>query len=90
MSFTLLLKRESSKEELMELDQTNSIQKAFENRYAAVLKVAKHARKLNMERLHQKTDDENSDAPAVEEKTIKVVSEALKDMLEGKVSFDKT
>jgi DNA-directed RNA polymerase subunit K/omega len=74
----------------MELDQTNSIQKAFENRYAAVLKVAKHARKLNMERLHQKTDDENSDAPAVEEKTIKVVSEALKDMLEGNVSFDKT
>lgn len=74
----------------MELDQNSHILKTFENRYAAVLKVAKHARKLNMERLHQKTDGENTDAPVVEEKTLKVVSEALKDMFEGKVGFDKS
>jgi DNA-directed RNA polymerase subunit K/omega len=80
-----LLKSESSKEELMESDQASNTDKVFENRYAAVLKVAKHARKLNMERLHKRADDEETDAPPVEEKPIKVVSEALRDMLEGRV-----
>jgi DNA-directed RNA polymerase subunit K/omega len=73
----------------MESDQTNNLQKAFENKYAAVLKVAKYARKLNMERLHQKTEDEETDALPVEEKNIKVVSQALNDLLEGRVEFDK-
>jgi DNA-directed RNA polymerase subunit K/omega len=74
----------------MELDRTRDIEKAFRNRYEAVLKIAKYARKLNMERLHDKTEGEEGETPQVEEKTVKMVAQALKDTLEGKVEFEKS
>ncbi len=71
----------------MELDRTEEIEKAFRNRYEAVLKVAKHARRLNLERLRQKTEGEEAEPAPTEEKRIKVVTEALQDLLGGKVNF---
>jgi DNA-directed RNA polymerase subunit K/omega len=71
----------------MELDRTEEIEKAFRNRYEAVLKVAKHARRLNSERLRQKTETEEAEPAPTEEKRIKVVTEALQDLLGGKVNF---
>lgn len=73
----------------MELDRTRDIEKAFRNRYEAVLKVAKYARRLNMERLRERTEDTEGEAPPAEEKTAKMVAQALKDTLEGKVEFEK-
>jgi DNA-directed RNA polymerase subunit K/omega len=73
----------------MEFDRTEKVEKAFQNRYEAVLKVAKHARRLNLERLRQKTEGEEAAAEPAEEKLPKVVTQALKDVLAGKVEFER-
>ena len=72
----------------MELDRTGDIDKAFKNRYEAVLKVSKYARRLNSERLREKSESGEDEAPPVDEKATKVVSEALKDVLAGRVEFE--
>jgi len=72
----------------MELDATERLDKMCRNRYEAVLLVAKHARRLNLERLREKPEGEEATIP--EEKQSKVITQALKDALEGKVEFERT
>lgn len=74
----------------MEPNRTEEIQKAFRNRYEAVLKVAKYARRLNLERLREKTEGEEAGAEPAEDKRPKVVTQALKDVLGGKVEFESS
>ncbi len=71
----------------MELDAAERLDKMFKNRYEAVLLVAKHARRLNLERLREKPEGEETTAP--EEGQLKVITQALKDALEGKVEFER-
>ncbi len=73
----------------MELDRTKDIEKAFSNRYEAVLKLAKYARRLNLERLREKSEGGEDEASSVDEKAAKVVAQALKDVLDGRVEFEK-
>jgi DNA-directed RNA polymerase subunit K/omega len=77
-----------AKEELMELDRTKDIETAFRNRYEAVLKVAKYSRRLNSERLREKSESGEDEDHPVDEKAAKVVDQALKDVLEGRVEFE--
>ena len=69
----------------MYLDATEKFDKMYKNRYEAVLLTAKHARRLNLERLRQKSEEEEEASP--EKKPLKVVIQALKDVMEGKVEF---
>jgi DNA-directed RNA polymerase subunit K/omega len=77
-----------TKEEPMELDRTKDIENAFRNRYESVLKVAKYARRLNSKRLDEKPESGEEEAPVADKKAAKVVAEALKDVLEGRVEFE--
>ncbi len=72
----------------MELDRTKDIEKAFRNRYESVLKVAKYARRLNSKRLDEKSESGEEEAAVADKKAAKVVAEALKDVLEGRVEFE--
>lgn len=71
----------------MELDVAERLNKEGINRYEAVIAVAKHARRLNQERLREKTEGE--EASDSKEKLPKVITQALKDVLEGKVEFER-
>jgi len=71
----------------MELDATERLDKTCENRYEAVLLVAKHARRLNLERLREKSGGEEETTP--KEKQVKIITQALKDALEGRVKFER-
>ncbi len=71
----------------MELEDIEKLDKRCKNRYEAVLLVAKHARRLNLERLREKSEGEELEPS--EEKQTKVVTQALKDVLEGKVEFER-
>jgi DNA-directed RNA polymerase omega subunit len=70
----------------MELDAAERMRKSGINRYEAVIAVAKYARRLNQERLKDKADDDESEQAS---KLPKVTSQALRDVLEGKVEFEK-
>jgi DNA-directed RNA polymerase omega subunit len=70
----------------MELDATERLVRACSNRYEAVLLVAKHARRLNMERLREKSDEEEIDEPQEKQK---IIIQALQNVLEGKVEFER-
>ncbi|KPL02908.1 MAG: hypothetical protein AMJ90_04570 [candidate division Zixibacteria bacterium SM23_73_2] len=76
----------------MEQIPIEKLEKLAKNRYAAVLIVAKHARKLNKERLNEKERMESYGEEEAEETKIesstKVIGEALRDLLEGKIKFD--
>jgi DNA-directed RNA polymerase subunit K/omega len=76
-----------SKEELMELDAGEKLDKTCGNRYEAVLLVAKHARRLNTERLREKPEEEEPSEP--EEKQPKVIAEAMSNVLEGRVGLER-
>lgn len=75
----------------MELDATEKLEKICRNRYEAVLLVAKHARRLNLERMRA----ESQAVQMGEEETVnqqnkeKIPSQALRDVLEGKVKFER-
>lgn len=71
----------------MYLDATEKLDKMYENRYEAVLLAAKHARRLNLERFREKSEGEEETVS--EEKPLKVVIQALKDVLEEKVNFER-
>ncbi len=71
----------------MYLDATEKLDKMYRNRYEAVLLTAKHARRLNLERLREKSEGEEETVS--EEKPLKVVIQALKDVLEEKVNFER-
>jgi DNA-directed RNA polymerase omega subunit len=70
----------------MELDAAERMRKSGINRYEAVIAVAKYARRLNQERLKDKADDDESEQAS---KLPKVTSQALRDVLAGKVEFEK-
>lgn len=70
----------------MELDATERLDRNCSNRYEAVLLVAKHARRLNTERLREKSDEEETDEPQEKQK---VIIQALQNALEGKVEFER-
>lgn len=78
--------------EKMEDVPIDKLEKIAKNRYAAVLIVAKHARKLNSERLTEKEKLDSSEKEGEQEMEIdsstKVVRKALKDLLEGKIKFE--
>jgi len=73
----------------MELDAGEKLDKTCNSRYEAVLLVAKHARKLNLERVREKPDEEEAEALEQEEKRPKVIAEAMDNVLQGKVEFER-
>ena len=73
----------------MELDAGEKLDKTCSSRYEAVLLVAKHARRLNLERVRQKPDEEEPEAVEQEEKRPKVIAEAMDNVLQGKVEFER-
>jgi DNA-directed RNA polymerase omega subunit len=75
------------REELMELDAGEKLDKRYSNRFEAVLVVAKHARRLNLERLREKPEEGETVEP--EEKQPKVIAEAMSNVLEGKVELER-
>jgi DNA-directed RNA polymerase omega subunit len=75
----------------MELDFTDKLEKICKNRYEAVLLVAKHARRLNVERMKAEslTAQVGEEETANQEKEEKVVNQALREVIEGKIKFDR-
>ena len=73
----------------MELDAGEKLDKTCSSRYEAVLLVAKHARRLNLERVREKPDEEEPEAVEPEEKRPKVIAEAMDNVLQGKVEFER-
>jgi DNA-directed RNA polymerase subunit K/omega len=71
----------------MELDATERLVRSCSNRYEAVLLVAKHARRLNTERLREKSDEEETDEAQEKQK---VIIQALQNVLDGKVEFERS
>jgi DNA-directed RNA polymerase omega subunit len=71
----------------MYLDAAEKFDEMYKNRYEAVLLTAKHARRLNMERLRDKSEEEEETDS--EEKQPKVLAQALEDVLEGKVQVER-
>jgi DNA-directed RNA polymerase omega subunit len=71
----------------MELDAAERMRKAGINRYEAVIAVAKYARRLNQERQKEKSEEEGSDTTA--DQIPKITSQALRDVLNGKVEFER-
>lgn len=75
----------------MELDAAEKLEKICANRYEAVLLVAKHARRLNLERMKAESQaaqmgEEEATSQKNEEK---VPNQALREVLEGKVEFER-
>jgi DNA-directed RNA polymerase subunit K/omega len=79
------------KEEVMELDFTEKLEKISKNRYEAVLMVAKQARRLNLERMKAESQalQMGEEEAASEKKEEKVTNQAIRDVLEGKVEFER-
>jgi len=75
----------------MELDVTERLEKLCENRYEAVLLVAKHARRLNLERMRAESQaaQMGEEEEMGQEKEEKVGNQALREVLEGKVEFER-
>jgi DNA-directed RNA polymerase subunit K/omega len=72
----------------MDLDGNERFDEMFKNRYEAILLVAKHARRMNLERVREQSQEEEETAP--QEKQPKVINQAMKDVLEGRVEFERT
>ena len=75
----------------MELDVTERLEKICENRYEAVLLVSKHARRLNLERMRAESQaaQMGEGEEMGQEKEEKVGNQALREVLEGKVNFER-
>ena len=71
----------------MELDYLNNLDKKKENRYQLVIIAAKQARKLNLKRLALQQDilSETEKEPIT-----KVTDQALRDLVNNKIEFEKT
>jgi DNA-directed RNA polymerase subunit K/omega len=82
-----LLCKDSTKEELMDLDATEKFDEMYKNRYEAILLVAKHARRINLERVREQSQEEEEKIS--QDKQPKVITQAMKDVLEGKVDFER-
>jgi DNA-directed RNA polymerase subunit K/omega len=75
----------------MELDITERLEKICRNRYEAVLLVAKQARRINMQRMKAQSEaaQRGEKEEEGEQKEEKVANEALRDVLEGKIDFER-
>ncbi|MCK4385857.1 MAG: DNA-directed RNA polymerase subunit omega [candidate division Zixibacteria bacterium] len=75
----------------MELDVTERLEKICKNRYEAVLLVAKHARRLNLERMQAESQavQMGGEEEMSQENEEKVGNQALREVLEGKVEFER-
>ena len=75
----------------MELDVTEKLEKICKNRYEAVILVAKHARRLNLERMKAESQaaQMGEEEETSQEKEEKVGNQALRDVLERKVEFER-
>jgi DNA-directed RNA polymerase subunit K/omega len=71
----------------MELDAAERLRKSGINRYEAVIAVSKYARRLNQERQKEKSEDEESGTAS--DRLPKITSQALRDVLSGKVEFER-
>ncbi len=76
----------------MENIPLDKLKKIAKNRYAAVLIAAKHARKLNEKRLAEREEIDSSEEIGSEDEEMdsstKVIREALRDLLEERISFE--
>ena len=66
----------------------DEVDKVTENRYEAVIVAAQHARHLNAQRLARLEQLEEGSEVSIEARKITMV--ALKDLVEGKVNFERT
>jgi len=75
----------------MELDATEKLEKICKNRYEAVLLVAKYARRLNLERMKAQSQavQMGEEEEMSQENEEKVGNRALREVLEGKVKFER-
>jgi DNA-directed RNA polymerase omega subunit len=75
----------------MELDATEKLEKICKNRYEGVLLVAKHARRLNLERMKAQSQavQMGEEGEMSQEDEEKVGNQALREVLEGKVKFER-
>jgi DNA-directed RNA polymerase subunit K/omega len=75
----------------MELDATERLEKICKNRYEAVLLVAKHARRLNLERMKAQSQaaQMGEEEEQSQENVEKIPNQALSDVLEGRVEFER-
>lgn len=75
----------------MELDVTEKLEKICKNRYEAVILVAKHARRLNLERMKAESQaaQMGEEEATSQEDEEKVGNQALREVLEGKVGFER-
>ena len=66
----------------------DEVDKVTENRYEAVIVAAQHARRLNAQRLARLEQLEEGSEVDIEARKITMV--ALKDLVEGKVNFERS
>jgi len=64
------------------------LEKIAQNRYIAVIVAAKHARKINQKILEEKENLTEGEEPPAQSSSTKITTEALKDLLEGKINFE--
>jgi DNA-directed RNA polymerase omega subunit len=71
----------------MTLDSLENFTKYTKNRYEAIIVAAKHARKINeiLENEESSGDEEKTDRLKMEE----IVSKSLREVLEGKVKYER-
>ena len=72
----------------MERPSIESLEKQGLNRYEAVIVAAKHARFLNTKRLRQLELMEQD--PSIDIDSRKITMKSLKEVLDGKVKFNRT
>ncbi len=70
----------------MNLDYLDGLDKKKENRYQLVIIAAKQARRLNLKKLASEQDILSQE---VKEPIIKVTEQAIKDLIEDKIQFEK-
>ncbi len=71
----------------MDLEYLNGLDKKKENRYQMVIISAKYARSLNRKKMQAKEDILSLET---KEPITKVTDQALKDLMNDKIEFDKT
>jgi DNA-directed RNA polymerase subunit K/omega len=77
-------------EELMRLISSDDIRKVCRTNYEAVLIAAKYARKLNADRIAQQQSEDFEEEEEQENPRYKVASQALYDLVDGKIKFTRS
>lgn len=75
----------------MELDATEKLEKICRNRYEGVLLVAKQTRRLNLDRMKAQSQalQMGEEETPSQENEEKVVNQALREVLQGKIEFER-